>query len=136
MKPSDYWSHAADEFERLVNEPDTIKWLPVVTATLPCSTRLYVEKWLVTSGLRFWMADRRIHNTILFKIDDSAVCFLHHDPEGAGHQWADKGFHNGIDNNMALARLARIGGLVSTQQESQLKQIYDKIDLKNRWESD
>lgn len=91
---SDRLSKISDEYERLVNE-DVIKWQTPDLDRLPESTRLYVELFLVPY-IEFWVDDKQLGGTFLFKLNHDKVHYLHHDPHTKVHMWADEGFHNAL----------------------------------------
>jgi hypothetical protein len=114
----------ANQYERMVGE-GAIKWLPVDKSNLPESTVKYVELFLGPSGLGYMVAEQRLGGTILFKIDHPTICYLHHDPVGESHMWADDGFHNALNNNSTLATLASLSG-VNVSHES-LMRLFDSL---------
>jgi len=104
------WKQAANEFEKLINT-GKITWQPLNIDNLPGPTRLYVKTILMPAiyqGLKVQVAKERINGTVLFKLDGlKHTKYLHHDGKW-GHQYADEGFHNAINNNLALAELLEI----------------------------
>jgi hypothetical protein len=125
-----FWSEAANQYEHLIAE-NRLTWIPLDKTRLPSSTRTYFEKWLEMPGLLVEVASEHINGTILMKIDDPVVVYLHHDPATKHHQFADQGFHNALDNNLALARLAarRLG--LSEKEIIRLRAIFEDMDNSN-----
>jgi hypothetical protein len=99
-----------DEYERLIHE-NNIKWIQVDKSTLPKSVCTYIEHWLDYFNIKYQIAELRLKGTILFKVDDPVVKYLHHHPTAETHMWVGEGFHNAIGNNKALAQLASRTGM-------------------------
>ena len=114
-----------DEYEQLV-AAGKLKWIKVNHKHLPPSTSAYCQMWLDDNKIKYKVATLRIGGTILFKVDDKVVHYLHHDPKQKTHMWADEGFHSFIDNNLALAQLSSRNGKSSRKA---LKTLFDGIDV-------
>lgn len=113
-----------DEYERLISV-GKLKWIKVSHKHLPPSTRAYCRMWLDDNKIKYKVATLRLGGTILFKVDDKFVHYLHHDPKQEKHMWADEGFHSFIENNEALARLS---ARHSKSSKEALKIAFDGID--------
>lgn len=119
-------SKIADEYERLI-ATGSINWLEVDKSTLPKSTLEYVNIVLAESGITYKIADIRLDDIILFKLDDQYVHYLHCDSATSMHQWADEGFHNGLNGNEVLAYL-KAKSIGNPDLEWMLKSFWDTID--------
>ncbi len=97
----------ANQYEKMVGE-GAIRWLPVDKSNLPAPTLKYIELFLDPSGLEYMVAEQRLSDTVLLKINHPTICYLHHDPVSESHMWADEGFHNSLDNNSVLATLVHL----------------------------
>jgi len=113
-----------DTYERMINTNELV-WIDVDHSTLPKSTSSYCQMWLDYFKIQYKVATLQLGGTILFKIEDDFVKYLHHDPEHETHMWADEGFHSHIDNNQALAKLCSRTGI----PESETKKMFDAIDV-------
>ena len=95
-RENDRLSDIANEFERALNAGE-LAFSPCDLATLPASTRKYIECFLLESGIKYSLCDRVIEGSYLFKLDDPVVGFLHHDSVTEIHMWADAGFTEGLN---------------------------------------
>jgi hypothetical protein len=102
----------ADQYEVLVKSGGMV-WSDVDVAGLPDGTRHYVKMMLVEPGISFQVGVPMLGGTYLFKLDDPLVGFLHHDTVLGVHQWVDKAFDVGLDNqavfNYIVARKVDLG---------------------------
>ena len=120
------YDRVSNELERLVNTPGAIKWEEPDIEFLKQSTKDYLKTCgLLDYGIKFWVADVKLEGTVLFKIEDDFACYLHHDPVTDVHMFADEGFHNAVNNNRALARLANKAVGVNADH---LTKIFDEMD--------
>lgn len=104
----------ADEYEVLVKSGAMV-WSDVDVTNLPVRTRKYIRIMLVESGISFQVGQPKLGGTFLFKLHDPFLGFLHHDPVLGVHQWIDRRFDIGLDNqavfNYVVARKVDIGVL-------------------------
>lgn len=107
----------ANEYERLVNA-DLLIWHEVDKRLLDESTVRYLETILEPSGLYYQVADVKVYDTVLFKINHETIKYLHHDPDTKQHMWADEGFHNALPNDIVLLELARLAGIIMIDPRS------------------
>jgi len=85
--------------------------------------------WLDDNKIKYKVATVRLGGTILFKVDDELVHYLHHDPKQEKHRWANEGFHSFIDNNLALAQLLSKARYSTVRRASRdaIKILFDGI---------
>ena len=128
-KKPDRWAEAADGYEKLIAE-GKIKWKPLVEAELPVVTRHYYRMFIKDAKLKkIEVAEQRLGGTVLLKLNDPEVPYFHHDPRDGAHQWGDEGFHNAIDNNTAIIRLARLANpRIDDKMSKNLKGFFDQVD--------
>jgi hypothetical protein len=104
----------SDQYERLLKSGGVV-WSDVDVANLPDHTRRDVQRMLVESGISFQVGEPKLGGTLLFKLDDPLVGFLHHDPILGVHQWVDRGYEVGLDNqaviNYGIAKKCDLGVL-------------------------
>ena len=104
----------SDQYERLLKSGGVV-WSDVDVANLPDHTRRDVQRMLVKSGISFQVGEPKLGGTILFKLDDPLVGFLHHDPILGVYQWVDRGYEIGLDNqaviNYGIAKKCDLGVL-------------------------
>ena len=104
----------ADKYEGLVKSGAMV-WSDVDVTNLPDRTRKYIRIMLVESGISFQVGQPKLGGTFLFKLHDPFLGFLHHDPVLGVHQWIDRRFDIGLDNqavfNYVVAQKVDIGVL-------------------------
>jgi hypothetical protein len=102
----------ADQYEALVKS-DAVTWSDVDIEDLPDGTRPYVRMMLVEPGIKFQVGEPKLGGTLLFKLDDPLVGYLHHDAVMGVHQWIDRAFDIGLDNqavfNYVIAKKVEAG---------------------------
>jgi hypothetical protein len=68
---------------------------------------------LVEPGIKFQVGEPKLGGTLLFKLDDPLVGYLHHDAVMGVHQWIDRAFDIGLDNqavfNYVIAKKVEAG---------------------------
>jgi hypothetical protein len=98
----------ADQYEALVKS-DAVTWSDVDIEDLPD----YVRMMLVEPGIKFQVGEPKLGGTLLFKLDDPLVGYLHHDAVMGVHQWIDRAFDIGLDNqavfNYVIAKKVEAG---------------------------
>ena len=104
----------ADQYERLVKSGGVV-WSDVDINDLPDGTMEYVRIMLVEAGISFQVGEPKLGGTILFKLDDPLVGFLHHDRILGVHLWVDRRFDIGLHNesvfNYLIAKKVDLGVL-------------------------
>jgi len=101
----------ADEFQKLVNTPGEVVWLPVDKAELDPRTVRYLEMGLDPTGIAYEICSERVLGSVLFRLDDPQVRYLHHDPESLSHQWGAEGFHDALDGDEVFNYMCQRAGL-------------------------
>jgi hypothetical protein len=104
----------ADQYEGLVKSGGVV-WSDVDVNDLPDGTMEYVRIMLVEAGISFQVGEPKLGGTILFKLDDPLVGFLHHDRILGVHLWVDRRFDIGLHNesvfNYLIAKKVDLGVL-------------------------
>ena len=94
--------HVAGEYKKL---SDKLVWMPLDLMSLEPATRVFVDRILIPIGLRLDVAKQRLEGSVLIKLHDVLVQYLHHDPASRAHLWMNTSFES-IKSDDAIAYLA------------------------------
>lgn len=87
-------------------------------------SRMYLEMWVTSFGIKCWMHKEPINGVYLIKLDHQKVKYLVLDSNDSTHMWGDISFNN-IDNNEALSHIAHIRSHVPADE---IRKLFDRID--------
>jgi hypothetical protein len=131
----------ADLVETLYDQGD-LEWGECDFANTPIATRIYLDTMINGTGIKFQMAKplELFEGSYFFKLEDSLVGFLHHDPITKSHMWIDNKFKYGLKGqavfNYLTARKIENGAMRSRDDFFELVRRKNKRIMLNHSNDD